>query len=178
MKIILIGIVVTIIGLFLMSTLDNYTQGNSNTSGSPTTEVIEENVLKVEISGEINHPGEYLMESTDTLGQLLDKAGGTTDRADDSAYDPSLELGTRTSFYIPPIFENSDVCVGPDYVKVNINVDQQPELEKVGFNSSQASNLIVYRNVVTIFKAIEDILEVKGIGEATFEKVKNKICIS
>jgi competence protein comEA helix-hairpin-helix repeat protein len=178
MKIIIIGIVVTIVGLFLMSSLDKYVNPDTSLNGQPTTEVVGENTVKIDISGEVNHPGEYLMYTDNTLGQLLEKAGGATENADDSAYDPSLEIGKRTSFYIPPLFKAPDICAEQTFVKVNVNIAPENELTEIGFNDAQASNLVVYRRTIATFKAIEDILDVKGIGQATFEKVKNKICIS
>ena len=62
--------------------------------------------------------------------------------------------------------------------KTNINTADANDLEKVGFNSSQALNLVDYRESNGLFETIEDIVKVKGIGQATFEKVKNKISIS
>ena len=40
-----------------------------------------------------------------------------------------------------------------------------------------AQRIIEFRETEGAFTAIEDIKKVKGIGEAKFEKMKDKICI-
>lgn len=178
LKIIIIGIVVTVVGLFALSAVKKVTT-NDNTSlnGYPTTEVVDEEDVKVVISGEINHPGSYYISQEETLGDLITMAGGVTTNADETCYEVSLQIGDRTSFYIPSLSSASGVCVDTTTSKVNINIAEIVDLEGVGFNSSQASNVYDYRINTSEYYAIEDILKVKGVGQATFEKVKNKISI-
>jgi len=60
---------------------------------------------------------------------------------------------------------------------VNINTDTKEKLMSVnGFGSAISDALIAYR-ATTNFKRIEDIKNVTGIGNATFEKIKNFITI-
>lgn len=61
---------------------------------------------------------------------------------------------------------------------MNINTASESELLEVGFNSTQAPNVIDYRLANGDYQAIEDVMNVKGVGQATFEKVKNKISIA
>ncbi|OQA52552.1 MAG: ComE operon protein 1 [candidate division WS2 bacterium ADurb.Bin280] len=61
---------------------------------------------------------------------------------------------------------------------VNINsasADQLDTLEGIG--SAYAQRIIEYREASGGFKSIEEIMNVKGIGEKTFEKIKNRITI-
>lgn len=184
LKTILIGIVVTVIGLFALAAVSNATnQGNDTSGGSlngfKTSETInDKNTLNVAISGQINHPGSYYVSQEQTLGELIALAGGVTTEADTTAYNPSLVIGTRTSFYIPKLNSSSNVCIDTNIKKVNINTASEEELISVGFKSNQAKSLIQYRNEQGAFGAIEDILNVYGISGGTFEKVKDKICIS
>ena len=177
-KAIIIGIVITIVGLFALSVVDKVASGDALINGQPTTEVVDESKNKVSISGEINHPGSYYVSPDQTLAFLIDLAGDVTADADSSCYNPSILIGTRTSFYIPPVAASQGVCVDSEMAKTNINTADANDLEKVGFNSSQALNLVDYRESNGLFETIEDIVKVKGIGQATFEKVQNKISIS
>ncbi len=177
-KTIIIGLVITVVSLVAFTFVGNMNKSTTN-ADNPTHEVEEDgDKVKVDISGEINHPGEYSIYPSETLGDLITMAGGVTTKADPDAYNSSILIGTYTSFYIAPISEMPAVCVDTEIEKVNINNASAEELQDVGFNSSQASNIITYRNENGAFQAIEDILKVKGIGEATFNKVKNKITIS
>lgn len=180
LKTILIGLVVTVITIIAFSVIQNTSiqAENSVVNGQPTSETLGSEEVKVGISGEVNHPGDYAISPEETLGTLISMAGGVTSKADSKAYNPSVFIGTYVSFYIPPVAELPAMCVEEAIEKVNINAAPESELKEVGFNSSQAPNLITYREENGLFQAIEDILNVKGIGEATFNKVKNKICLS
>lgn len=59
---------------------------------------------------------------------------------------------------------------------VNINTATLEELIEIGMGKSKSEKLIEYRKNNGKFETIEDIKKVSGIGDATFEKVKDKIC--
>ena len=60
--------------------------------------------------------------------------------------------------------------------KININTASLDELETItGIGEAKARSIIEYRSENSKFKSIEDILNVKGIGQALFEKIKNSI---
>ena len=62
--------------------------------------------------------------------------------------------------------------------KVNINTADVNELNKLnGVGPSKANAIIKYREENGSFKSIEDIKNVSGFGEATFEKIKDSISI-
>lgn len=183
LKTIIIGIVVTVVGLFSLAAVNKVVSGtSSNSVNGYQTKVSssssDPNTVNVAISGEINHPGSYYISPEETLGDLITLAGGVTTSADSSAYNTSLVINTRTSFYIAPILVDAGVCVDADSKKTNINTANQDELVSVGLKTTQASSLITYRNDNGAFGAIDDILNVSGIGASTFNKVKNKICIA
>ena len=62
--------------------------------------------------------------------------------------------------------------------KININTASLDELQKInGVGESKARSIIEHRSENGPFKNIEEILNVKGIGNALFEKIKNNITI-
>jgi len=62
--------------------------------------------------------------------------------------------------------------------KININTASLEELEKLpGIGPSKAQAIIDYRTNNGPFKSIEEIKNVKGIGEKTFEKLKDLITV-
>ncbi len=178
-KAIIIGLVITVVGLFALAVVEKKGENiGQNSVNGYSTVVKDENSVKVSISGEVNHPGDYYVLQTDTLGTLIISAGGVTSKADTKAYNSSLVINTHTSFYIPPTSETPTTCVETTIEKVNINKASEAELIAIGFNSSQAKALVSYRNDNGNFEAIDDITLVSGIGLSTFNKVKNKITIS
>lgn len=175
-KLIIIGIVITVVGLFALSAVSKISnQSSSSLNGYSTQDVLDENTAKVEIVGEVNHEGYYYISTSETLGSLIGMAGGVTEDADPNAYNESLVIGVRTTFYIAPVSTSDGVCVDTTINKVNINTAAADALMEVGFNSTQAPNVVDYRINTGLFEALEDILNVKGVGAATFAKVKNKI---
>lgn len=62
--------------------------------------------------------------------------------------------------------------------KININTADAAELDKLpGIGLAKAADIISYRDSHGGFKSIEEINNVKGIGDATFEKLKDSITI-
>lgn len=63
-------------------------------------------------------------------------------------------------------------------LKVNINTASQSELETLpGIGSATALKIVTYRNENGKFQTIDDIKNVKGIGNSKFEKIKDLICV-
>lgn len=65
-----------------------------------------------------------------------------------------------------------------DSSKVNINTATADELDKKlnGIGPTMAEKIIEYRTKIGKFSDIEEIKNVSGIGEKTFEKFKDMIC--
>ena len=72
----------------------------------------------------------------------------------------------------------SSVCAVAAMEKVNINtasVEQLMELDRVG--AKYAQRIVEYRETVGPFEKPEDIMNVKGIGQRTWEANKDKIVV-
>ena len=62
--------------------------------------------------------------------------------------------------------------------KININSADETELQEIpGVGEVTAKKIIEYREQNGKFKNIEDIKNVKGIGEGKYEEMKENICI-
>ena len=70
------------------------------------------------------------------------------------------------------LFDSSNAIIG----KININTASAADLQKLnGIGEKKAADIIAYREKNGPFTAIEDIMKVTGIGEKTFEKIKDNI---
>ncbi len=68
-------------------------------------------------------------------------------------------------------------CLATDLI--NINTATLEELDTLpGIGPSKAQAIIDYRNTNGNFSAIEDIMNVSGIGQTTFDNIKNLITVS
>lgn len=131
----------------------------------------------VDIKGEVNNPGVYKVSSDYRLFQVVNLAGGLTTEADTLAINLSQKIRDELAIYVPAISENYDsvVVVDVEDGMININTASLTELDTLpGVGPSTAQAIIDYRNV-TAFEQIEDIMNVAGIGEATYEEIRTSI---
>lgn len=123
---------------------------------------------QAEIRGEVQNPGIYSINKDETLEDLIEKAGGLSDNAD-----------LETLSLLKPI-KHKDVIIIPkkdEELKISINSASLEELMTLsGIGESKAKNIIEYREHQS-FLELSDIMNVKGIGEKIFEKIKNHICL-
>ena len=137
-----------------------------------------ESSISVTISGEVTRVGTYMMDPNSTLGDLINVASGVTSNADALAYDTSYVLKDGYSFYIAPKYDMNDVCSMSPITKVCINVASAEQLQTVsGIGATVASAIVSYRTTTSTFGRIEDLKNVTGIGNATFEKIKNYVTL-
>ncbi len=62
--------------------------------------------------------------------------------------------------------------------KININIADASELDKLpGIGPAKAADIISYRDSNDGFQSIEDLTNVKGIGDKTFENLKDLITV-
>ncbi|MCY9375586.1 helix-hairpin-helix domain-containing protein [Bacillus sp. T17B1] len=143
--------------------------------------------IVIDIKGAVKHPGVYEMQTGDRVSQAIEKAGGTSEQADDMQVNLAELLQDGVVVYIPKKGEESPVSQGTGgAVKtngekgslVNINTATLEELQGIsGVGPSKAEAIIAYREENGRFQTIEDITEVSGIGEKSFEKIKSSITV-
>jgi len=114
------------------------------------------------IGGAVANPGIYSWQEGDTLETLLSDAGVESD-ADLS----------HIEVYVPREGEEQS----PQ--KIDINRAEAWLLEALpGIGQTLAERIVDYRNASGPFQRIEDLLKVSGVGEATFENMKDFITVS
>jgi competence protein ComEA len=165
----------TIITLVVFLNLDP----NIVTTSTQQVSSIAANYLTASLSGEIQKPGTYILEKQSTLEDLLALAGGTTTNADPLAFHGSLILDGGKSYYIAPTYDPTDVCGTTALVKVGINTANKENLMTLSnIGSSLAEAIITYRQQHGAFSHLEAIMDVSGIGQSTFTRIKNYITLS
>lgn len=149
--------------------------------GNASTTLVDDSnktsgTISVSIDGEIKRSGTYVLEENTTLDELISVAGGLTTNADEYAFDTTYLLEDKASFYIAPKYDHSDVCSMEPIVKTDINRDNEEGLQAVkGIGSTVAKAIVSYRESNGQFRRIEDLKKVSGIGNATFEKIKDYV---
>lgn len=133
---------------------------------------------KYTIEGEVNKAGTYVLSEAVTMADLIEAAGGVTANADDLAYFPTAVLKSNSSYYISGKFDENDICSTTEIDKVNINEDNADTLMSVsGITTSIATSIVSYRNGNGLYNTLEDVMNVYGIGNATYHKIRSYIIL-
>ena len=175
---VLIGVVVAafivVIGFLLIDP-----DLNQVTDNGAVTEVIDtQSGSKFTIEGEVNKAGTYVLSDGATMADLIAAAGGTNSNADDLAYFENATLKSGSTYYIAGKYDATDICSKSEVTKVNINEDDATTLMSVnGITTSIASSIVSYRTENGIFNTIEQVMEVYGIGNATYHKIRNYVIL-
>jgi len=139
--------------------------------------------IRVHVSGAVRQPDVYELPAGCIVKDAVGAAGGPTESADLDGVNLAVELRDQQQVYVPrqgeaapmsPASAGVDAASGP----VNINTATAAELETLpGIGPKTADTIVEYREANGPFETIEDIMDVPGIGEGTFEKIKDRITV-
>ena len=143
-------------------------------------ENIEETIL-VHVAGQVANPGVVELKQGDRIQNAIEKAGGILETANLSNINLASFVEDGMKIYIPSVTENNEINISSQEEavlnsKININTANQTQLEELeGIGEITALRIIEYRKQNGKFKTIEDLKNVKGIGDAKFDKIKDDI---
>lgn len=138
--------------------------------------------IYVDIGGCIYNPGVYKIKEGTRLFQVIEKAGGLTPEADTDSINQAEPVydGQKILIYSKnqDMSNDSNQSQLEQKGKVNINTADSLKLQEIpGVGPSTAQKIIDYRESYGRFKSTEDIINVSGIGEKTYEKIKDYITV-
>lgn len=149
--------------------------------------------LRVYISGEVRQPDVYILPPGSIIKDAISAAGGATSKANLDVVNQAQELKDQQHIHIPahsdnlptpPVVEGGVSQIKPvlqttpSPTKVNINSASLQALELLpGIGPAIAQRIIDYRSEYGAFATPEDIMRVKGIGQGTFDKLKDMIVV-
>lgn len=175
--------------------------GNDVESNTIENLTIEEEVegekIAIHIIGEVKKEGIVYLEKGSRIVDAIKEAGGATKEADLSQINLAYELQDGQKIYIPNKNEkiseyitrssgnnviiegnNSSVQTEGKENKVNINTANLNELDSLpGIGPSLAKRIIEYREENGNFKSIEELQNVKGIGDAKYSDIKDNVTV-
>ncbi len=146
--------------------------------------------IKVDVKGAVKYGGVYDAQQGERVHDVL-KHAEVLPNADLDAVNLSQEVRDALVIYIPfkgevktdkyTLYQNTgghpESNSGNNVQsKININQAEQSELEEIpGIGPKKAQDIIKYRTDNGGFKAIEEIKEIRGIGDKTYESLKDYI---
>lgn len=159
----------------------------------PVQEAVFQQVI-VDVKGAVLHPGVYELKPEQRIIDAVQLAGGYTQDAETQFINHAQKVLDEMIIYIPtkgeqldqvtssfialPSFETSKDSEGVKDGKINLNKADEATLTTLsGIGTSKAQSIIAYRQENGNFQSIEDLKKVTGIGDKTFEKLKDSISV-
>ena len=153
--------------------------------------------LYVDIGGAVKSPKLAELPSGSRVEDAIQEAGGLTQKADISTINRAELLTDGQKIYIPEMGEITEGASGAGGSlsgassasassggsgtasgKVNINTADITQLQTLtGVGPVTAQKILDYRAQNGRFTAIEDLKNVSGIGDKTFEKMKDQVTV-
>ena len=145
----------------------------------------KEGKIGVYISGEVKKEGVYYLDKDARVTNLIDIAGGLTTEADISNINRAKEIKNHELIIIKNINDKttedeviedsiSEEVIDDTLISIN-NSDIEQLKEIPGIGEVKAKAIISYRESNGEFRSIDELKNVDGIGEKTFEKIKDNI---
>ena len=167
----------------------DYLQSNTERNNKVDNDILEGNSnskIVVEIKGEVMNPDVYTLNEGSIIKDLIEVAGGLTQEADISNINRAKEIKNHELIIIRNIndtdieeqeqVEDYEINEESDDERISINDSDLSKLKEIpGLGEVKANAIILYREENNGFKSIDELKNVDGIGEKTFEKIKDSI---
>ncbi|WP_431027264.1 helix-hairpin-helix domain-containing protein [Lysinibacillus sp. LZ02] len=144
--------------------------------------------ILVDVKGAVKYPGVYELTEADRVVDAITLAGGYVDGANAQLINHAQKLQDEMVIYIPLEGQETELDIqhfissasssSAGSGKVNINTADETQLTTLpGIGPAKAKAIIAHRDEHGKFQAIEGLKNVTGIGDKTFEQLKDLIDI-
>lgn len=134
----------------------------------------------VHICGEVKSPGVYEVLEGSRVFEVVELAGGYTESAAGDYLNMAETVKDGMKLIVPAKGEEAllQPSVGEYDKKVNLNTAAKEELMTLkGIGEARAADIISYREKHGEFRSVEEIMNIPGIKDAAFQKIKDDIVV-
>lgn len=146
-------------------------------------QVSEPEWIMVDIKGNVVRPGVYEVLNESRVQDVVELAGGFTEEANTLTVNLAEKVQDQMVVYVggeedPVAVAQPSSETSSESQKININLASKDELMQLNsIGSVKADNIIKYREEHGPFNSIEEITNVSGIGDKTFDSLKENLTI-
>lgn len=147
---------------------------------SPVLTHVPSDYIYIDLQGEVLRPGVYKLRSGDRLFHAIDRAGGLTDDAFTLHLNQAQTLIDGQLYTVHPFpsdpfdLEDSTPPQGPSLIRLS-TASLNDLIALPGIGAVTAQNIIDYRETHGPFERIEDIINVRNVGEALLEGIRDLV---
>ena len=134
--------------------------------------------IYVYVCGHVNQPGVYALDNGARICDALEKAGGTLEDARAEALDQAVCVADGQTIYVPGMEDTQEDTQSGKESDGLVNINQAGEEELMtlpGIGQSKAAVIIQYREEHGGFQSTEELMNIPGIKQGVFDKIKNSI---
>ena len=135
--------------------------------------------IYVHILGQVAHPGLYALRDGDRGVDIVAAAGGFTAEADPAGINLARFLSDGEQIYVPAVGEVvAGAAGGAADGTVNLNTADAAALDTLPrIGPALAERILAWREKNGPFAAVEDLLDVPGIGEAILDGLRDLVTV-
>lgn len=175
------------------SQISSLTQDTAKEAWESVTDEVhqaETPVVYVHVCGAVQNAGVYALSGDARVFEAIEAAGGLTEEAAGERINQARLIADGEELYIPTKEEVLSISAGsftlPEAAKgadtadkVNINTADVATLTNLnGIGQSRAEAIIAWREENGRFSSIEEIKNIDGIADKTYEKLKDQITVN
>lgn len=185
----LAGVLVAVLVALAIGTVVSFVSGSpqgqvAEPLPSQSTVVTSAGEIFVHVTGAVIAPGVVSIDIGSRVVDALAASGGLAPDADSAAINLAREVGDGEAIYVPRIGENvAPGASGPRGAAsstglINLNVADATALESLPhIGPALAARIVEWRQANGSFRSVDELTEVPGIGEKTFEDIKPLVTV-
>lgn len=172
-------------GIIAIATLGLGWYGSGYSRPSAALDIDGDQTFQVHVAGAVRYPKVFSAKRGMVVQDAIDAAGGATSEADLSLVNLAAPLLANSRVYVPIAGEDDLEKIGPygpnsfaqDTTvgeQIDINTGTAADLDRLpGVGPATAVAIVGYRTSIGgRFDRLEQLLDVKGIGPKTYEKMR------
>ncbi|MCM3316041.1 helix-hairpin-helix domain-containing protein [Rummeliibacillus stabekisii] len=180
----------------------DHANGKSNSTSIEKPEIVASTSIMVDVKGAVKNPGVYKLDGDSRVIDAIKLAGGYAKNAQSKQINHAQKLQDEMVIYVPQtgeeveevlaIASNDKTAVQPSINTsspsggsqstsnlVNLNTADESVLQTLnGIGPAKAQAILAYRTENGSFRTIEDLKNVTGIGDKTFESLQDQITVN
>ena len=174
---------------------ENTAEGASDSGAAeesvPGDGAAADKLIYVYVCGAVMHPGVYELPEQSRVYQAIDAAGGLLEEADTKLLNQAQQLTDGQQIIVYTEEEAEAISLSGEILagaaagdmqtadaRINLNTASREELMTLsGVGEARADAIISYREQHGGFSSIEEIMQIEGIAEKSFEKLRDQITV-
>ena len=165
-----------------VQTTETIVSEETNDGLSQQTTENEDGRIYIHIVGAVKKPGVYTFQKKPRVIEVVEKAGGFTKDAVTTEVNQAEVVEDGTQLTIASQKDSKEKkgqqAEQVEAGKVNLNTATKEQLMTLsGIGEAKAVAIIAYREEKGKFHKTEDLMNITGIKEGVFDKIKSQICV-